>query len=134
MLLNVAAAAVWTEDRKKDANYADALGICPRCNEHLETMHHRVWACRCNIDHPAFVASEHLKGRAAREMASTPCFWLRGLIPQTWLEPLPPNPHRFFFAVGAYTQTQSFTRVSPHDPYVLLFGDASGGDAPATRS
>ena len=129
MLLNVAAAAVWTEERKLEAQIpCETLGMCPRCKEHLETMHHRVWACRCNVDHQAFTASDHLKSRAAREMTSTPCLWLRGLIPQTWLEPLPPNPDRYFSSVGAYGQTQGFARVSPDDPYVLLFGDASGGE------
>ena len=49
MLNTAMVAACWTAERRHRAGMGQEP-ICPRCEEQIETMQHRLWECRCNND------------------------------------------------------------------------------------
>ena len=61
---------------------------CPRCGAEQETLYHRAWACPKNEGHHDYEASQKLFRRASDSHEACPAFWLRGVPPQAWTQPV----------------------------------------------
>ena len=66
--------------------------LCDRCGAAADTEVHRAWQCTANTgsDIEAISSTQDLVGPALREVDSCPAFWLRGIIPQSWIKVEPP--------------------------------------------
>ena len=113
MLLAVATASCWTQERRYRAGLVDTP-LCPRCEEPDEDMFHRVWQCRANTGE-IFDKTQHLVQKATQAKDTFECFWLRGVVPRSWtLQDTKLGFWRQFWS-GVLTEACSY-----------IFGDGSG--------
>jgi ribonuclease HI len=100
----VCAAGLWTSSRCQAAGYHIDT-VCPLCGEGPDTEEHRLWWCskvREQQDH-AISSTNHLAAFAKAigddglsNASRCPAFWLRGLIPTSWMLPVPAPPQRIW--------------------------------------
>ena len=113
----------FTRQRQADLGY-DVDTVCPRCNQSVETLYHRVWECPCNVGFEEFEKSECLRQQAQAQWESCPVLWLRGVPPKSYT-------HLSVFP-DENLRTLGRTPISAVEPYpsfgcVVVFGDGSGG-------
>ena len=80
--------ACWTNLRVSqiDPSFSN---ICTRCDANIvETSLHTFWECPANdtIDDSAVTSTKYLERAAIANSAEHPCFWLRGLLPESLLQ------------------------------------------------
>ena len=72
-----------------------------------------------------FALTEHLAAKAAHQCPEWECYWLRGLVPASWMPSKPCHPSRKWWGWGL--SHHGFVPQHSHDPWLLMAGDASGG-------
>jgi ribonuclease HI len=116
----------WTRSRIQQLGLDIDTVVCQRCDLGAEeTDLHRCWQCPGNEALAACARSAHLCEEAERGSVEHPCFWLRGLIPSSWVEVPEPEDDELVVPVDALGALEGLSDV------VLAFGDASGGAASA---
>ena len=128
----VTTGAPWTRSRiKEDAN-PDFDTTCARCGAAVEDDLHRYWKCPANRDLALCNKSEHLAKKAILGSETTPCFWLRGLVPADWIKvdppPLSAEPTFVPASVTTENDARALLRGTSSRP-LLACGDGSGGTA-----
>ena len=109
----IATAGLWTDHRCKEAGYSIS-SVCKFCGQSDDTEEHRLWGCKVimDSDDPDIARSNHLAKYAQRladdgsgeTMAQrAQCFWLRGLIPRSWITE-DPTPAQRIWASGICQQ------------------------------
>ena len=90
MLATILSAGLWTRQRKHRAGLVDSP-TCPRCGAADEDEAHMFWSCSENgsIEDIRVTSTQHLAGEALR--GHFPCFWMRGLLPQDWVDAEAPD-------------------------------------------
>ena len=96
MLTSIVTAGIWTASRSAASYGADPDGqrdLCLMCGEYPDTESHRYWSCPCLAQLDGIVAhTRHLCQQAREEAQSTPCLWLRGVLPTSMAPIDPPGP------------------------------------------
>ena len=111
--------------RRKEAGLSPSA-TCHRCGASGDDEYRCIWGCRKN-EGQAFEKSKPLERRAERGHRQSTAFWLRGLIPESMLEPWAPPLHHNSVSEGRVVDLTFLPGVGPWEEAVLLFGDASGG-------
>ena len=126
-LLNQVAGGAWVRQRKADAGLIDDP-TCACCSQASETDLHRVWTCpsHTHSEDERIKKSQGLKQRAVRGIEQFPSFWIRGLIPASWV-PVDPSPQTTpVHAMGEVPANGIAIEPMPGQ-WLEVFGDASGG-------
>ena len=119
---------LWTVERCNYNGYPSNK-LCPMCGKAKDTEEHRAYYCpvvEASKDEQ-LRATDHIVHLGQQGAADCPAFWLRGLIPKSWLpsNPFPQQCH--VMAVGIFINIQ-LGQVSPLDVGGMsLFLDESGG-------
>ncbi len=91
------AGAAWTEQRRREAGYAEEPW-CPRCRPAEESPLHRMWWCPCNTKealaelgedglHAGMLETTNDMTAQAVEQCGHQSFWLGGRTPTPWTMP-----------------------------------------------
>ena len=85
-LESVLCGACWPADRIHSI-HSSYSSVCPRCHSAPETSLHTFWECPNNdlIDDEAITTTQSLKPAAIANADLLPCFWLRGIVPESLL-------------------------------------------------
>ena len=91
LLETILSGAMWPAKRIHECN-EDYSPMCPRCGGAEETAFHCFWDCPANndIEDEYITRTDTYKERATREQESHSCLWLRGLLPEGYIE-VPPE-------------------------------------------
>ena len=109
VLYAMASAGLWPNDRRSTGD-----DLCPRCGLRNETDFHVIYECTKNhdpipdtvdadgipidfdpdkkvmLEDRVFAVSKHLPKLAKSGVTNTPAYWLRGLLPKSFLPTIPP--------------------------------------------
>ena len=106
VLYAMASAGLWPAERRETGP-----DLCLRCGLKNESEYHIIYECSKNADpckdtidefgdtveedgvcleDRVFKATKHLPKLAKVGVTTTPCYWLRGLLPSPWLDVPPP--------------------------------------------
>ena len=122
-ILTTVTGAQWPRVRLSDAGIKVDTTLCQRCGDQLEeTMLHRCWQCSANRDVPACHRTDYLARRAVADAGNQPCVWLRGLVPQSWVELTPPPEDPGETIIGPVPDESWLW-----EGQLVAAGDASGG-------
>ena len=124
MIKVVVAGGIWTRRRRIEAGDM-ASPICTRCGVAVEDEWHVGYSCIDNCRWSEGKDSQHIVDRALREGTSTPCLWLRGLIPES-MRPNAPHPLENGWRDHGLQQGWFVPRECDSG-WTVLAGDASGG-------
>jgi len=95
--------ALWLETRRFERGMCESP-LCRLCHQHRGDEAHLFWQCPAilALGLKAVADSDHLRAEAARGSESCPGFWLRGLVPQQWVDKIISEypPHDFFVSFG----------------------------------
>ena len=124
MVRTVATGGTWCKQRRIEAGYL-AEPRCCRCGAANEDDWHAIYKCPDNDRWPEGRDSADLVERGLREGPEKPCFWLRGLIPDSD-RPRHPAPHDDGWRSHGLVEG-IFKPRQQDDGWVVIAGDASGG-------
>eukprot|EP00959_Pyramimonas_sp_CCMP1952_P000932 18549-Pyramimonas_sp.AAC.1 len=124
----VATGGTWPRDRRVQQKPGVCSPLCQRCRQARETPFHRVWACPENRGSLAYEKSEEFVPEAYSQWESAECFWLRGLLPSSWVEAPPPVMSDDWRCSGTFSELAKGVAGQGSQEHPLhFFGDASGG-------
>jgi hypothetical protein len=124
MIKVVAAGGIWTRRRRIEAGYMTSP-TCSRCGVAEEDEWHAGYSCIDNCRWSEGKDSQHIVEQALSEGTSTPCLWLRGLIPES-MRPNAPHPVDNGWRDHGLRQGW-FVPWEGDSGWTVLAGDASGG-------
>lgn len=106
---------------------ADRSTGCPRCSCGSETQIHRVWPCEASKGHVDYDRSARFMNDAVLGRITEPCFWLRMIVPSSWLPELPSIPRmggigRWGIQCGTRSSSPTQAIPSPRCSGMLLGG------------
>ena len=130
LLLAAAVGASWPRTRRQQKSKQSVSEWCSRCKDCKETSFHRVWECEARKPHDIYKLSDEFAGRAQAGREAEECFWVRGLIPSSWLtvpEPIQDEDWICYGLEGGGLTDSCFPEGSEVAP-TFIFGDASGGE------
>ena len=123
LLENIIAAATWPAKRINDVN-GEFPASCTRCGELIDDALHCYWTCPANknIDNIDIENSNYLVPIAEQKAIDYPCLWLRGILPDGFIN-IPPD--------NAPVEQTTYTYIEPENFCIssgTYYGDASGGE------
>eukprot|EP00959_Pyramimonas_sp_CCMP1952_P458167 9476169-Pyramimonas_sp.AAC.1 len=127
LLLASAAGAAWPRARRQQRSKQSISEVCTRCKECKETSFHRIWECTGRKPHEIYKLSDEFAARAQTGREAEACFWVRGLIPEPWLEVPKPIQSEDWTCHGINGFDEACFPHGSEDNPTYAFGDASGG-------